>query len=178
MIGVISPSSPSDVMPGHHVANQPLQYASANFQHNLLFGPVSPQFQLALLPQPGSIEGRRDRILCDLLEPFLPSVFSGRRSNRSIFARIESHECAVCPGSARARLKQCSRDPLKILIVVFRVISIHAVPMDGEIDDARSMRIENTKRMDSATDRGPDMNGFGISLGFMGLHSSLEFGIL
>jgi hypothetical protein len=40
------------------------------------------------------------------------------------------------------------------------------------------IRIENTKRMDSATDRGPDMSGFGFSLGFMGLDSWLAFGIL
>jgi hypothetical protein len=129
-IGVISPSSPPDAMPGHHIAKQPLQYASARFQHNLLFGPIAPHSQSALLPQPGSIEGRRDRISCGLLEPFLPSVFSGRRSSQSIFARIESHECAVCPGSAQARLKQCSRGPLKSLIVVFGVI-LHPPRSDG-----------------------------------------------
>jgi hypothetical protein len=50
--------------------------------------------------------------------------------------------------------------------------------MDGEIDDARSMRIKNTNRMDLASDRVFDMSGFGFSLGFVGLHFSLAFGIL
>jgi hypothetical protein len=50
--------------------------------------------------------------------------------------------------------------------------------MDGKSDDARSIRIENTKKMDAVTDRGLDVSGFGFSLGLMGLHSSLAFGIL
>jgi hypothetical protein len=129
-ISVISPSSPPEGIPGHHIAKQPFQYASAKFQHNLLFSPIAPQFQSAFLPQPGSIEGRRNRISYGIPELFLPSVFSGRRSSRFIFARIESHECAVYPGSAQARLKQCSSDPMKILIVVFGVI-LHPHRSDG-----------------------------------------------
>jgi hypothetical protein len=58
-------------MPGHPIAKYPFGYASAKLQAGLLFGPIVPQFQSAVLPQLDFIKGRRDRISFGLRELFL-----------------------------------------------------------------------------------------------------------
>jgi hypothetical protein len=136
MIGVISPSSSPDGMPGHRVAKHPLRYVSAKLQPNLLFGPIAPQFQPTLLPQLGSIDGPQDLVSFGVPEPILGCVFSGRQYSPSIFATISYHRFSVCQKNARTRLKHCFRDRVKTLFVVFRVVS-HPRLSDGfEIDDA------------------------------------------
>jgi hypothetical protein len=59
---------------------------SAKLQHDLLFGPIAPQFQSAFLPQLGSIKGCRDRISFGLREPFL-APFSRAVSIADPFSR-------------------------------------------------------------------------------------------
>jgi hypothetical protein len=60
MIGVIFLAASPDGMPGDRIDKHLLRDVSAKLQPNMLFGPLAPQLQSAVLPHVGDIEGRRN----------------------------------------------------------------------------------------------------------------------